>query len=289
MQKNINDDEESAQTVGEILRNARIKQGKTLHDVADVLCIRTAYIDAIENMDFKNIPEPPYGIGFIRSYAEYLGLNSERIISSYKQTFHGVTEQSEQVSEKNTNSSKPKWRHIFLGFLGLASIVYIWSAWPLYQEDATIDAFENSLEQSDIPQPLIVEENIAETPLQTAVENLAQENTQVEVSTDNVAEDTETIEKDKAAADTQAKKPVVKMVITGPSWVELKANGQIILSRTLQRGFQYVIEDIEKTVVTVGRYKNVKFYADGKEVKVVTAAHSRNVALKDFIKTGEQE
>ena len=99
MPNNINDDEK-AQTVGEILRNARTKQGKDLRSVADALCIRTTYLEAIENMDLKNIPEPPYGIGFIRSYAEYLGLNGERIISSYKQTVHGITAQNNPNPEQ---------------------------------------------------------------------------------------------------------------------------------------------------------------------------------------------
>ena len=79
------------------------------------------------------------------------------------------------------------------------------------------------------------------------------------------------------------------MVFSGPSWVELKRDGKVVLSRTMQRGKEYIIEDAQNAVITVGRYQNVKFFINDKEVKIITAQRSRNVALKDFIKTENQE
>ena len=61
--------QEEVQTVGEMLRNARLKRGITVAEVAEELCIRKAYITAIEDMDYDNIPPVPYGVGFIRNYA----------------------------------------------------------------------------------------------------------------------------------------------------------------------------------------------------------------------------
>lgn len=71
--------------IGGILKQARLSKGKKIPEVAQTLCIRKAYLEAIEANDYEKIPEAPYGIGFIRSYADYLGLNSSLIIQKYKE------------------------------------------------------------------------------------------------------------------------------------------------------------------------------------------------------------
>ena len=70
--------------VGLLLKEVRMKQGKTLPEIAQELCIRKVYLSAIEESDYNNIPEYPYGIGFIRSYADYLGLDGVNIVRMYK-------------------------------------------------------------------------------------------------------------------------------------------------------------------------------------------------------------
>ena len=45
-----NEETAEVQSVGELLHNARVKQGKTIAEVADDLCIRKFYLNAIENI-----------------------------------------------------------------------------------------------------------------------------------------------------------------------------------------------------------------------------------------------
>lgn len=54
--------QEDVQTVGEMLRNARLKRSETVSEIADKLYIRKQYITAIEEMDYANIPPVPYGV-----------------------------------------------------------------------------------------------------------------------------------------------------------------------------------------------------------------------------------
>ena len=42
---------EEIQNVGELLRNARLKSGKTISDAATELCIRRTYLEAIERVE----------------------------------------------------------------------------------------------------------------------------------------------------------------------------------------------------------------------------------------------
>lgn len=288
MQEDINNEYDEAQTIGEILRNARNKQGKNLRNIADELCIRRVYLEAIENMDIKNIPEAPYGIGFIRSYAEYLGLNGERIITSYKQTVYGLKNEPTTPQEQKTTSSAPKFRHILWGIIGLAIVAFVWSQRPLFNTEEADVEFENTIETTPVSEPVIIEETDSQTLPEEAKEiSPLQNDEETSATTENpkTEDKSKEITENKTEEDNKINTPqVVKMVLTGPSWVEVKVNGKTVLSRTLRKGFEYKIDDVANTTVTVGRHNNVKFFADGKEIKVVTAIRRKNVALINFIK-----
>jgi cytoskeleton protein RodZ len=70
--------------IGEQLRAARERKGLTLDRVADETNISKRYLAALEGEDFSAFPGDPYVIGFIRNYAEYLGLSSDELANSYK-------------------------------------------------------------------------------------------------------------------------------------------------------------------------------------------------------------
>jgi len=72
-------------SVGEILRRTRLHYGRGLEEVESVLRIRTALLEALEGDDSSKLPGRVYAIGFIRSYAEYLGLDGDQIVELYKQ------------------------------------------------------------------------------------------------------------------------------------------------------------------------------------------------------------
>ncbi len=70
--------------VGEYLKQARTKSKITLHSASKELNISIGYLQDIENNEFSKIPGGAYTIGFIRSYANYLNLDSKAIIDEYK-------------------------------------------------------------------------------------------------------------------------------------------------------------------------------------------------------------
>ena len=73
-------------TVGEILRNARTqgRRKRELSTIAKQLCISEEFLDALENGDYKKIPEIVYVLGFARNYAMELGLDPDEIVSKIK-------------------------------------------------------------------------------------------------------------------------------------------------------------------------------------------------------------
>src|SRR6185503_16318584 len=62
-------------TVGEKLRQERLRQGLELTLIADKLCIGSRYLKAIESGDWKNLPGGFFTRSFVRQYAQALGLD----------------------------------------------------------------------------------------------------------------------------------------------------------------------------------------------------------------------
>lgn len=70
-------------SLGERFRAAREQRGLTLSDVAEHLRIRSVYLAAIEEENWKAIGAPVYIRGFLRTYARYLGLDPEEAVSTF--------------------------------------------------------------------------------------------------------------------------------------------------------------------------------------------------------------
>lgn len=70
--------------IGETLRSAREAKGLSLDRVSDETNIAKRYLAALETEDFSVFPGDPYAIGFLRNYADYLGLPSDELVSSFK-------------------------------------------------------------------------------------------------------------------------------------------------------------------------------------------------------------
>ena len=84
--KNINEQTNPEMTVGEILRNARTqgRRKREISTIAKQLCIAEEFLEALENGEYKKIPEIVYVLGFARNYAMELGLNPDDIVNKIK-------------------------------------------------------------------------------------------------------------------------------------------------------------------------------------------------------------
>lgn len=82
-------------SVGDVLRHARQQTGYALSDVADVLRIRLRYLEAIEDGRFDDLPGSVYAVGFIRAYAEFLGLDTDEMVRRFKDEVAGIDRQTE--------------------------------------------------------------------------------------------------------------------------------------------------------------------------------------------------
>ena len=69
--------------LGERFRAAREERGLTLSEVGEQLRIRSVYLAAIEEENWKAIGAPVYIRGFLRTYARFLGLDAEEAVAEF--------------------------------------------------------------------------------------------------------------------------------------------------------------------------------------------------------------
>ncbi|HSX21636.1 MAG TPA: helix-turn-helix domain-containing protein [Gaiellaceae bacterium] len=69
--------------IGDSLREARTRRGLSAADVHNGIRIRERYLTALEEERWDMLPGEAYTKGFLRTYAEFLGLNGNLYIDEY--------------------------------------------------------------------------------------------------------------------------------------------------------------------------------------------------------------
>ena len=76
--------------VGDMLQERREDLGLDLEEIGAMLRIKPAYLAALEQGRTHDLPGPAYAIGFVRAYAEFLGLDAEPILARFKAEAAGI-------------------------------------------------------------------------------------------------------------------------------------------------------------------------------------------------------
>ena len=277
-----------ATTVGMFLKYTRMKQKKSIEAVSDALCIRKIYIQALEEDDYETLSPVPYGIGFVRSYAKYLGLNPDKIAQYYKQQATPQKEkQAPVVVTTHPEKTMPSRRQIYIA---LAAIVLLYVLWLLLRFLPTQSNEKPVAPEKEVPvievmpfnedvsdeiykiEELGMVENVDQPATQSVSE--AQSEDQVTVVEDSYVEPEE---------DTASKSRVV-LKFKGDSWVELKDAEKTYLSGVHGKGFEYEAPNVDGLVLSIGRYYNVEVYIDGKLTTVATPKKQTKIKLDKYLK-----
>lgn len=81
-------------TVGGILREARISKKITLEQAEASTKIRAKFLEGIELDDYSALPSISYAKGFVKNYAEYLGLDSATVLAFFRRQTTDVARSS---------------------------------------------------------------------------------------------------------------------------------------------------------------------------------------------------
>jgi cytoskeletal protein RodZ len=80
--------------IGNTLREARLRRDLDFRQVEQATKIRARYLRLLEEEDFSALPAETYVRGFLRSYAEFLGLDGQLYVDEYNSRFVKGEEQA---------------------------------------------------------------------------------------------------------------------------------------------------------------------------------------------------
>lgn len=120
--------------VGGLLQRTREKHERSIADVAAELNIRAAYLEALEQGRFDKLPGKAYAIGFLRSYAEFLDLDSKDLVRRFKDEITGLEQCSELVFPTPVPESRVPGGALILVSLILCIVAY--GAWSVLSRDS---------------------------------------------------------------------------------------------------------------------------------------------------------
>lgn len=95
--------------LGNSLREARSRQGLGYPQVELATKIRGKYVRALEEEQFDILPAQTYVKGFLRTYAEFLGLDGQLYVDEYESRF--VSDAYDDVPAQHRSKSRERQRH----------------------------------------------------------------------------------------------------------------------------------------------------------------------------------
>jgi cytoskeletal protein RodZ len=110
--------------IGNSLREARLRQGLDYPEIEQATKIRVRYLRALEEEEFRVLPASTYIKGFLRTYADYLGLDGGLYVDEYNSRY--VVGEDEPPLRRS--SATPRNRHRLesrVVVIGLAAIAIV--------------------------------------------------------------------------------------------------------------------------------------------------------------------
>ena len=111
--------------IGTSLREARLRQGLDFPELEQATKIRGKYLRALEDEEFDLLPAQTYVKGFLRSYAEYLGLAGQLYVDEYNSRY--VVGEEDSPFRPRQSAARPRAprvqsRVVLLTLLGIALV-----------------------------------------------------------------------------------------------------------------------------------------------------------------------
>jgi cytoskeleton protein RodZ len=223
--------------IGNSLREARLRQGLDFPEIEQATKIRPKYLRALEDEQFDILPGQTYVKGFLRSYAEYLGLDGQLYVDEYNSRYIHVDEETPLRARSTSSLSRagpPFATSVVLAALaGIAILtLLVFAAWRFGSDTPDTAGIPDFSTEPPAASPQTKPKQRARTPL-----------------------------------------PRARMTLTGAlgdSWVEVYANspgGRLLHEGTLEAGksVQFGVERVyRRYFVRMGRPGNLRMTVNGR-------------------------
>ncbi|MFH0839169.1 MAG: RodZ domain-containing protein [Candidatus Omnitrophota bacterium] len=113
--------------IGQTLKKAREEKNITLEELQRATKIQMKFLVSLEEEAFERLPNPTYVKGFIKQYAQYVGLDPEPLLNEYNVLNPEVPPQELEIKteDEKIDSEIPKKTPVMLVTIIVAGIVVI--------------------------------------------------------------------------------------------------------------------------------------------------------------------
>lgn len=260
-------------SVGSTLREARERMGLSIPDVVNRLKFAPRQVKALEEDNFKQLPEVAFVRGFVRSYARLLQLDEAPLLAALPdaqaQQEESTTRHSVEVPFPNVYSIR-KSNIIWLAAALLVTVALGVFTWLRSAEAPVVIVQAPETQLAAVP-PVVAEAEQA-APVDTA------ESRHAVVKPKPVATETKVSAVETKAPVAESKVPaaskaapavpgIIRIAFDEESWVEVKdKDDKVLLSLLGDQGSEQNVNGTPPFAITIGHASGVQLYYKGKQV-----------------------
>ncbi len=256
--------DEADKTLGELLRQTRERKRYHLETIAKRLKIKPIYLEALEKGHYYAFPGLVYGIGFLRSYAQFLGLDVKDVMDRFHAETSGIKSQPLEMPIPENKNILPSGKTIVKSLLFIIIIYLIWyiansflqpTVQPVKPILQPVVTTEPLVEESVVPEK-VVEKPVVSMPLVVVKKEPVKKKEVVEPVRQPVVHGLE-------------KPAVISFIATDKTWIEVTDtdSNQVVLSQILYAGDSYnPPEDSKNYVLKTDNAGGVDAYINNRKI-----------------------
>jgi len=269
------DSDAPLETVGQDLRAARLRRGDDLATVSKVLKIRKDHLEAIEEDRLEALPGRTYAVGFVRSYAHYLGLDAVQCVERFKAEIAG---RADVDNQQRVTVIDDEERRMPRGWTVVAAFVLALIAYGVYYAfTSTTSEPIVAAPPSTAPRRVIAKASLAK-PAPTALQRLVPATATAAVVVPAASAVADILPAGQVYGKSNLGSRVTlrvhqptKVLVQGPG-------GTIYIDRTLSRGDVYKAPNVIGTTLTTTAANAVEIVLDGQSMGYAGNANSDGLA-----------
>jgi len=237
--------------IGEILKKAREEKGLSIDDIQQITKIRSRYLNAIEEGNLDVLPGEVYAKGYIKSYAEAVGLNVREVMALYEEKTAELKGLNLVRDEKRNEPKRKNSEFNFAPVLKVLTVIIILSLLFYGGYFAAGEFYALYKEFHDKPVKEIKKQE---------VENKNSEPQKPELK---VEKKEATSTKATYEITSQKNEITMRLFVSGElSWVRVIADGKTVFEGILNKGKDAIYVFKESATVILGRASDVTVFIE---------------------------
>lgn len=286
--------------IGDILKQARISKNMTIQDIYEITKIMPRYLKAIEDGQWDLLPGTVYAKGYIRSYAEAVGVDADYLVQQYERLMQELSSYDDEakyslIGKDKTDTTllkesdvKPSgsawWAAILVGVLVITFVFYFAFAWPSRNANNS-----SSVQPPANEQPTDSETTSPETtsPETTSPEQVQPSKPEEQTEQEQVEPQTElTLLEQKTNSSTYTittEKERFSVTITatnGPCWIRITADGENAWEGTLKVGDIRTADAANEVSIRLGLPQNVDVKVEDQAIPHIDSKNPYNIVIQ---------